>query len=84
MFRALVENYIDKLTNEDVISFAKNDNVIVTEEEASLFVKTVKENKDDIFKGNGEKYIDDLKDKLSPEAFAELNMLFNKYKKFIG
>ena len=84
MFRGLIESYIDKITIEDVISFAKEDNVIVTEEEATLFLKTVKENKDDIFAGNGQKHIDSLKDKLSPTAFEELNYLWNKYKKFIG
>ena len=84
MFRGLIESYIDKITNEDVINFAKNDNVVVTNEEASLFIKTIKENKDDIFMGNGQKYIDSLKDKISPTAFEELNYLWNKYKKFIG
>ena len=84
MFRALVENYIENLTSEDVINFASNDNVTVTEEEANLFIKTVKENKDDIFAGNGQKHLDSLKGKVSNEAFEELNYLWNKYKKFIG
>ncbi len=84
MFRSLIESYIDDITEEDIISFAENDDVIVTKEEASLFIKTVKENKEDILNGNGQKYIDDLKDKLSPEAFDELNYLWGKYKKFIG
>ena len=84
MFRSLIESYIDDITEEDIISFAENDDVIVTKEEASIFIKTIKNNKDDIFAGNGQKYIDDLKDKLSPEAFDELNYLWGKYKKFIG
>lgn len=84
MFRGLIENYIENLTSDDVINFAKNDNVTVTNEEADLFIKTVKENKDDIFAGNGQKHIDNLKGKISNEAFEELNILWNKYKKFIG
>ncbi len=84
MFKGLVESYINDLKEEDVINFADNDDVYITKEEASIFIKTVKENKEDILNGNGQKYIDDLKDKLSPEAFDELNYLWGKYKKFIG
>ncbi len=84
MFKGLVESYINDLKEEDVINFADNDDVYITKEEASIFIKTVKENKEDILNGNGQKYIDDLKDKLSIEAYDELNHLWNKYKKFIG
>ena len=83
MFKSIIKKYVENLTSNDVIDYASKENVTVTQDEANLFVDTVKENVDDILSGKGMYYIESLKDKVSEEAYSKMLELFDKYKKFI-
>lgn len=83
MNKNLIKVYVMKLDREKVMNFAKNEGIDITNEEADLFVSTVKENCDEILDGHGMEVIESKKDLLRPYTYDKLVDLFNEYKKFI-
>ena len=72
-----------KLDVEKVKNFARNKGIEISDEEADLFVTTIKENCDDILDGYGLEIIESKKNMMSPSTYDKLLELFNEYKKFI-
>lgn len=83
MNKNLIKSYALNLKEEDVKKYALKENVSVTNEEASLFVNTVKENIDEILDGKALEVLDSIKNRINHEAYDKLIELFDKYKKFI-
>lgn len=75
--------YAMKLDVEKVKNFARNEGIEISDEEAILFVTTIKENCDDILDGYGLEIIESKKNMMSPSTYDKLLELFNEYKKFI-
>lgn len=75
--------YAMKLDVEKVKNFARNEGIEISDEEANLFVTTIKENCDDILDGYGLEIIESKKNMMSPSTYDKLLELFNEYKKFI-
>ena len=75
--------YAMKLDVEKVKNFARNEGIEMSDEEANLFVTTIKENCDDILDGYGLEIIESKKNMMSPSTYDKLLELFNEYKKFI-
>lgn len=75
--------YAMKLDVEKVKNFARNEGIEISDEEADLFVTTIKENCDDILDGYGLEIIESKKNMMSPSTYDKLLELFNEYKKFI-
>ena len=75
--------YAMKLDVEKVKNFARNEGIEISDEEANLFVTTIKENCDDILDGYGLEIIESKKNMMSSSTYDKLLELFNEYKKFI-
>lgn len=75
--------YAMKLDVEKVKNFARNEGIEISDEEANLFITTIKENCDDILDGYGLEIIESKKNMMSPSTYDKLLELFNEYKKFI-
>ena len=75
--------YAMKLDVEKVKNFARNEGIELSDEEANLFVTTIKENCDDILDGYGLEIIESKKNMMSSSTYDKLLELFNEYKKFI-
>ena len=73
--------YAMKLDVEKVKNFARNEGIEISDEEANLFVTTIKENCDDILDGYGLEIIESKKNMMSPSTYDKLLELFNEYKK---
>ncbi len=84
MNKNIIKNYAEKLEVKDVIKFGLKEGISVSEEEANLFLETVKDNIDYILDGNGLELIESKKEEFSLETYEKILELFNKYKKFIG
>ena len=84
MTRNIIKSYAEKLEVKDVIKFGLKEGISVSEEEASTFLETVKDNIDYILDGNGLELIESKKEEFSLETYEKILELFNKYKKFIG
>ncbi len=83
MNKSLIKAYAMKLDLEKVKNFARNEGLEITDEEANLFIETVKENIDYILDGHGLEVIESKRNKLSERTYDKLLELFNEYKKFI-
>lgn len=83
MNKSLIKMYAMKLDVEKVKNFARNEGIEISDEEANLFVTTIKENCDDILNGYGLEIIESKKNMMSPSTYDKLLELFNEYKKFI-
>ena len=83
MNNSLIKMYAMKLDVEKVKNFARNEGIEISDEEANLFVTTIKENCDDILDGYGLEIIESKKNMMSPSTYDKLLELFNEYKKFI-
>lgn len=83
MNKSLIKMYAMKLDVEKVKNFARNEGIEICDEEANLFVTTIKENCDDILDGYGLEIIESKKNMMSPSTYDKLLELFNEYKKFI-
>lgn len=83
MNKSLIKNYVMKLTTNNVKDFALKEGIIITDEEATIFLSTIKEKVDYILEGHAMEVIESKKDMISDEAYLKLIELFNKYKKFI-
>lgn len=83
MNKSLIKMYAMKLDVEKVKNFARNEGIEISDEEANLFVTTIKENCDGILDGYGLEIIESKKNMMSPSTYDKLLELFNEYKKFI-
>ncbi len=83
MNKNIIKAYAMNLSEDKVIDFALKEGISITQEEASLFITTIRENADYILDGHGLEVIESKKDQMSEEAYDKLLELFNKYKKFI-
>ena len=75
----LIKRYMDKLTKEEVQSFAMKNNIILTEEELNFTYTFVKKNWEMIIRNPNLLQFDRFKDKFSPENFAKIQRLFVMY-----
>ena len=83
MNKGLIKAYAFSLTTDKVKKFAEKEGIIVTDEEANLFIETIKENADYILDGHALEVIESKKEKMSESSYEKLLELYDKYKKFI-
>ena len=83
MNKNIIKSYAMNLTKEDIINFGFKEGITVTEEEAELFLDTIKEDADYILDGHALEIIEAKKDKMSESAYNKLLELYDKYRKFI-
>jgi len=83
MNKSLIKAYAMNLTSDKVKDFALKEGIQISDEEANLFLSTIRDNADYILDGYGLEVIESKKNMLSEDAYNKLLELFNKYKKFI-
>ena len=75
----LIKRYMDKLTKEEVQSFAMKNNIILTEEELNFTYTFVKKNGEMIIRNPNLLQFDRFKDQFSTENFVKIQRLFVMY-----
>lgn len=84
MKNIIINMYINKLTKEDIISFAKKEKVTLTEEETNIIYNAIKKDKDIILSKEFFNYITKYKEVFSKEVYNKILELAHKYEKFIS
>lgn len=79
----IVSNYVNIMKKEDIINFAKKNNLNVTPSEIDFVYIFIKNNYQTILKNPKNFDITMYKDKFSPENYLFLEKLINKYKRMI-
>lgn len=82
MIKTLIENYVNKLTKEDIILYASKENIAITNDEVDYLYITIKKDYHLFINGNHDEIFEDLKPNVSIEIYNKLVSLYNKYKSF--
>ena len=80
MYENFIKPYIDKLNKEDIIKFAKNNDVSLENYELDIIYNYIKNDWKTLIFGNPTPVFTDLKLKLKEETYNKCVTLYNKYK----
>lgn len=83
MNKNLIKAYALSLSTNKVKEFALKEGISISDEEADLFINTIRDNADYILDGHGLEVIESKKDMMSDVSYNKLLELYDKYKKFI-
>jgi len=80
MTNALIQEYIERLTPNDVNNFAISNGIILKEEELTLVYNHIIKNWRTIIYGNPRPILDDLKKNLDNVAYQKIEALYTHFK----
>lgn len=83
MYDKLIENYVNKLTVNDIIYFAKKENFNISLNDANTVLFYIKNYWKVIYKGNPTPIFNDFKRKVNISTYQKAIDLYNKYKGMI-
>ena len=75
----IIEKYISKLTKQDIINYTKIQNISLSDKELNIIYTYIKTKYKDFLTGNQKEILDELKSKISPKNYQELEKLFHLY-----
>lgn len=76
----LLQNYINNISNQDIINFGLKNDITINASEASFLKSIVKSNIDDILKGNDEATLQILSNKFDSLRYKKIKNLYLIYK----
>lgn len=79
----IIENYVSKLTKEDIINYGIKNNLTITNEELNFIFNFIKNNYKAILSDPKQFDLADYQDKFSKDNYIFLEKLINKYKRMI-
>ena len=77
----IIKEFVDKLKEEDIKSFALKERVTITDEEVKTIYMYIKNYWQVFDKDNPDALFKELKEKLSDGIYNKIIELYNKYKK---
>lgn len=78
--KSLISSYIDKISKEDIIKFAHNNNLNVSDDEINFVLSFIKNDSSKYLNNPSSFDISIYKNKFSNENYIFLENLINKYK----
>jgi len=78
----LIENYINKLTKEDIIKFSIKNNVVLNDIEVSYLYNIIKEKYKIILDGDTSIF-NDIKNNINEKAYNKIIDLYSIYKNYL-
>ena len=80
MHELLIKDYINKLTEEDIIKYGKKKDIDISFEDAKILYVYAKNYWREFYKENPTDLIEELKEKLEPLTFIKLNKIYKELK----
>jgi len=80
MVERLINEYVDRMTKDDVSAFAIKNGVVLNENELDLVFKTIKEKWHTLVYGNPRFILDDVKSKVAPLTYQKIENLYVYFK----
>lgn len=80
MFNVLIENYITKLSKEDIIIFANKENIIISSNEIEFLYTTIKKDYHLFLNGNHNDILEKFKNNINEKALEQILNLYQHYK----
>ncbi len=79
MMRILIEQYINRLEKQDVVSFGEKNGIILNEKELDTVFNHIKNNWKTIIYGNPRPILDDIKAKVEPLSYEKIENLYSRF-----
>lgn len=87
MHKTIIKQYVNKLTKEDIVNFSKKQNLFLTNDEASIIYKYIKEDWFSIIYDDPKYIFNELKSKIDSNKYCKIKDLYtsfkNKYKNYL-
>lgn len=80
MYEKIIESYVNKLTINDIYTFANYKNISITNNEANIIYNYIKKYWMIFYKENPTKLFNELKTQLSSNTYDNLIQLYIEYK----
>ncbi|MDD6878925.1 MAG: DUF2624 family protein [bacterium] len=84
MYEIIIKDYINKLTEDDIIKFGKKKNINISKKDSKILYVYAKNYWREFYKGNPKELINELKEVLEKDTFNKLYMLYLDLKKKIS
>lgn len=76
----LINEYVRRLTKEDIVNFAKSQGIILEEQELNTIYTYVKKYYKTFIYGNPRPILDELKSKVKPMTYNKIETLYLQFK----
>lgn len=76
----IINEYIKKLSIDDIYSFANKNNIKINNEDANTLYYYAKNHYNDFLSGNDYELIKEIKNKIDPHTFKEAYKIYLEYK----
>lgn len=76
----IISRYMDKLTKENIITFAQNNDINLSEEEATFIYDFLEKNWSELLGSPDTLVMSRYKDKFSEDNYLKLDRLVNQYR----
>jgi len=82
MYEYLIGEYIKKMTINDILDYAKKNNITISENDAIILHSYAKKYYKDFINGNPDNILKEIKSKINPETYKQAYKLYieNKMK----
>ena len=80
MNHILLYNYIRKLTKQDIISFTRNKNIFLSDDEIDIIYFYIKNRYVDFFNGNHQEILEEIREQVSSSTYFKILEYYNLYK----
>lgn len=84
MYDKFIKNYVDKMTLNDIFSFAEKENFKISKNDAEIVLSYIKKYWLTVYKGDPTNIFFELKLKLEESTYKKIIELYNKYKNKIS
>ena len=75
----LIEQYVNRLNDNDILVFAKKNGIELTDEELKIVYTHIKQNWKTIIYGNPRPILDDVKSKVSSLTYEKIENLYSRF-----
>ena len=76
----IIEEYLKNFKIDDILTFAKKNNINISINDANTLYTYAKNNYQDFLNGNDSKLIKEIKEKIDPNTFKEAYKIYLEYK----
>lgn len=76
MYEIIIRDYINKLTEQDIIEYSKRKNIELNDDEVKILYLYAKNYWREFYKGYPKDLIEELKEKLRPQTFKTLYKIY--------
>ena len=80
MNKLIIINYIKKLSKDDIIKYAKNNSIPLTDDEVQVIYYYIKNRYNDFFEGHELELLEEIKYKVKAATYNKIVELYLKYK----